>query len=89
MDPIRNSHIFHIPYSGSAARPADASYYISARSFRISSSFVAQLVANRTTVWSASFFSQILKLTSFLNSSSFLFSRTTNCWFVGESMWKP
>ena len=59
--------------------------YKSAARFSTSSIFVAQLVANRTTVCVSSFFSQKLNMTFSRSRSIWEFSSTINIWFVGES----
>lgn len=56
-------------------RPTENSHSSSANSLTDFSS-VAQLVANRTTVWVSSFFSQKEKFTCLLSSSIFVFSNT-------------
>lgn len=56
-------------------------------SFSTSSFVVAQLVASLMTVCSSSSLSQKLKATSFFKRSIVMLSKTTNCWFVGESMY--
>lgn len=51
----------------------------------ISSFFVAQLVAKRTTVWLSSGFSQKLNATCFFSLSISVSSIRMNCWLVGDS----